>query len=100
MIYNNNSLSLNEALEVNIVSLATQNIRENEMIAARVGDTNHESTIKPILFQGSSMKLELIQPAPRSAPMTACVPETGIPKYEADMMKENDTKQTLNIIFF
>ena len=94
------SLVLKESVEVFIVSLDTKNIKQKEIRAARLGDTNHDSTIMPILYQGSSMNPVLIQPAPRSAPMTACVPETGIPIYEEDMMNENDTKQTLNIIFF
>ena len=67
-------------------------------MAAKVGEMNHDITMKPIFVQLRFSKPMITIPPPRSDPMTACVPDTGIPFQEANMTKANVQKQTENII--
>ena len=67
--------------------------------ADRAGDINHDAMILTSLAQlRLSVPVSAI-PAPSSAPTTVCVPEIGIPEKEEVMMKMNEARQTLNIIF-
>lgn len=100
IIYMDRILFLNEVLEVYRVRLATTSIKMYERQHAKAGEMNHDRTITPNFFQARCVKPVEMIPAPKSAPMTVCVPEIGIPENEEVMINVNDARHTENMIFF
>ena len=66
---------------------------------AIAGATNHPATIIPSFYQLIWEKPTAAIPDPIRAPITVCVPEIGMPKMEADMMKRNEAIEAASIVY-
>ena len=66
--------------------------------AARHGEMNHDMTILPSFSQLRPLAPVATRPAPRSAPVTVCVPEIGMPKNVLHIRNMNEVRQTENIM--
>ena len=80
-----------ENFEITIISM-------KDMQPASTGDVTHEDAIQSNSEKLSCEAPTVTQPAPISAPITACVPEMGIPNLTATAMKTKVEKHTDVII--
>lgn len=81
-----------------IVKPETHTISKNEIRHDKIGDAIQDIRMIPIYFQLSASILLATVPAPSIAPTTVCVPEMGMPEADENMIKQNEARQTANII--